>query len=261
MFDHIGINVKDVAASKEFYTTLLSSLGYRVKFELPEHQVYGFGSYKPSFWLAPGRDETRHSGPIHIAFAAKNRQQVDAFYKAGLKAGGKDNGPPGVRTQYHRFYYGAFIVDLDGHNVECVCHWPPALLWLTSWPAIIGAVGIYPYHELLTEQASSLEGCINIPAGSNMYNSLLMDISFPSMYATDLFTSSVLVGELIHICLIEFFLVSGRSCPPSTSAHHRHLYLPETDITSTFAKFDLVQIQIQHGSRFLLLFGRSLRTN
>ena len=142
MFDHIGINVKDVSAAHAFYTTLLAPLGYREIFALPEHEVYGFGSYHPGFWIMPGRDETRHSGPCHIAFSAKNRAQVRAFYEAGLKAGGKCNGPPGVRPQYHRWYYGAFVTDLDGHNVECVCHWPPTLIALMSWPAIAGYLGL-----------------------------------------------------------------------------------------------------------------------
>src|SRR5208282_6899021 len=105
MFDHIGINVHDVSAAKAFYTVLLAPLGYSVNFELPEHQVYSFGRFQPQFWLTPGRDASRHSGPTHIAFSAKNRPQVDAFHAAGLKAGGTCNGPPGVRKEYHRFYY------------------------------------------------------------------------------------------------------------------------------------------------------------
>jgi catechol 2,3-dioxygenase-like lactoylglutathione lyase family enzyme len=145
MFDHIGINVKDVPAANAFYATLLAPLGYREIFALPEHKVYAFGSYKPAFWIYPGRDETRHSGPCHIAFTASNRAQVDAFHKAGLKAGGACNGPPGVRAHYHRWYYGAFVTDLDGHNLECVCHWPPVLIALMSWPAIVGYLGISPY--------------------------------------------------------------------------------------------------------------------
>jgi len=141
MFDHIGIHVKDVAASKAFYTTLLGSLGYRVKFELPEQQVYAFGKMFPQFWIVGGCEETQPAKQPHIAFSAKNRAQVDAFYEAGLKAGGKDNGAPGPRKDYHKYYYGAFIVDMDGHKLECVCHWPPALIWLTSWPVIVGSLG------------------------------------------------------------------------------------------------------------------------
>jgi predicted lactoylglutathione lyase len=142
MFDHIGINVSDTVASKAFYSALLGSLGYSIKMEFPEHNVHAWGRFSPQFWIMPGRDSSRHSGPVHIAFAAKNRAQVDAFYAAGLKAGGKDNGKPGVRKDYHRFYYGAYIVDLDGHNLECVCHYPPVLIALMSWPAIVGYLGI-----------------------------------------------------------------------------------------------------------------------
>ena len=142
IFDHVGINVKDVAASKEFYTQLLAPLGYRCNFEMPEYQVYAFGHHKPQLWLMPGRDESRHTGPVHICFATWNRSQVDKFYEAGLKAGGKDNGKPGIRKDYHRWYYGAFITDPDGHNVEAVVHWPPLLLYMISWPAIVGYLGV-----------------------------------------------------------------------------------------------------------------------
>ena len=76
---------------------------------------------------------------------------MDAFHAAGLKAGGTCNGPPGVRSQYHRWYYGAFITDLDGHNVECVVHWPPVLLYMVSWPAIAGYVGGFSFLDVLTE--------------------------------------------------------------------------------------------------------------
>src|SRR5277367_4319986 len=102
MFDHIAINVQDVPASKAFYTTLLAPLGYTCNFSLPEHNLYAFGPrFKPQFWLMPGRDVTRHSGPVHVAFSAWSRAEVDAFHAAGVKAGGKCNGPPGVRGEYH----------------------------------------------------------------------------------------------------------------------------------------------------------------
>lgn len=82
----------------------------------------GFGaSEKPFFWLGESEDA---SGPLHIAFAAPNRAGVDAFYEAALKAGGTDNGAPGLRPHYHANYYGAFVLDLDGNNVEAVCHLP-----------------------------------------------------------------------------------------------------------------------------------------
>ena len=158
MFDHIGINVHDVPAAHAFYTTLLAAIGCREIFALPEHEVYGFGSYQPGFWIMPGRDETRHSGPCHIAFSAKNRAQVHAFHEAGLKAGGKCNGPPGVRAHYHRWYYAAFVTDLDGHNVECVCHLPPLLIALMSWPAIAGYFGLL-FLFFMADEKELLERC------------------------------------------------------------------------------------------------------
>ena len=152
MFDHISINVHDVPAAKAFYTVLLAPLGFTCNFSLPDHNVYAFGRFfKPQFWLMPGRDSTRHSGPCHIAFSASSRSQVDAFYAAGLKAGGTCNGKPGVRAQYHRWYYAGFITDLDGHNVECVCHWPPVVLWMVSWPAFAGYLGGFPPPSSLIE--------------------------------------------------------------------------------------------------------------
>lgn len=145
MFDHICIHVKDLSASKAFYTALLASLNYKVIFTLEDGSgVHAYGKYFPNFWLAPACQDSEkpHSGPCHIAFSASDRAQVDAFYAAGIKAGGKDNGPPGLRKSYHRFYYGCFLYDLDGNNVECVCHWPKAFLVLTSWPVVLGGIGM-----------------------------------------------------------------------------------------------------------------------
>ena len=145
MFDHICIHVKDLPASKAFYTTLLASLNYKVIMTLEDGSgAHAYGKHFPKFWLAPASQDSEKppSGPCHIAFSATNRAQVDAFYAAGIKAGGKDNGPPGLRKDYHRFYYGCFLYDLDGNNVECVCHWPTALLVLTSWPVLVGSIGM-----------------------------------------------------------------------------------------------------------------------
>jgi len=142
MFDHIGINVGSVPTSKAFYEPLLASLGYSIRMQFPEHELYAFGRHAPTFWLAPGRDPSRKSAVMHLAFSAVNRAQVDAFYAAGLKAGGQDNGTPGVRADYHRWYYGAYLLDPDGNNVECVCHYPPALIYAKSLPAIVGYVGM-----------------------------------------------------------------------------------------------------------------------
>jgi catechol 2,3-dioxygenase-like lactoylglutathione lyase family enzyme len=84
--------------------------------------VVGYGvPPKPDFWTAEG---TPNQPPVHIAFRADNRGQVDAFYQAAIAAGGKDNGPPGLRPHYHQDYYGAFVLDPDGHNIEAVCHTP-----------------------------------------------------------------------------------------------------------------------------------------
>jgi predicted lactoylglutathione lyase len=145
MFDHICLHVKDLPASKQFYTTLLASLDYKIVMTLEDGSgVHAYGSMFPRFWLAPACKEANKplSGPCHIAFTAKNRAQVDAFYAAGIKAGGKSNGEPGLRPEYHKNYYAAYLYDPDGNNIECVCHMPPVVLVLMSWPVIIGVTGL-----------------------------------------------------------------------------------------------------------------------
>lgn len=120
MIDHIGIAVSDYERSKEFYSKTLAPLGYELVMEV--HGAAGFGAHgKPEFWF--GRGEKAHTY-LHIAFAAKNREEVRKFYEAAIAAGGKDNGPPGIREIYHPSYYGAFVLDPDGHNIEAVCHLP-----------------------------------------------------------------------------------------------------------------------------------------
>ena len=120
IIDHIGISVSDADRSKEFYREALAPLGIEVLMEV--HGYVGLGKgHKPEFWFGAGDDVGR---PIHVAFVAENRAQVDAFYRAALEAGGKDNGPPGIREIYHPDYYGAFVLDPDGHNIEAVCHAP-----------------------------------------------------------------------------------------------------------------------------------------
>jgi catechol 2,3-dioxygenase-like lactoylglutathione lyase family enzyme len=125
MIDHTGLKVRDPAASRRFYEAALAPLGYRVMMEVPVEVtggrvVLGYGvPPKPDFWVAEGKPE---QPPVHVAFRAESRAQVDAFYRAALAAGGRDNGPPGPRPHYHRSYYGAFVLDPDGHNVEAVCH-------------------------------------------------------------------------------------------------------------------------------------------
>ena len=120
IIDHIGIAVSDAARSKEFYSRALAPLGIEVLMEVQGHVGLGRGT-KPEFWLAAREEDIR---PIHVAFVADDRAQVDAFHAAALEAGGADNGPPGVREIYHPDYYGAFVLDPDGHNVEAVCHSP-----------------------------------------------------------------------------------------------------------------------------------------
>lgn len=120
MLDHIAISVSDFANSKDFYQRALAPLGYVL---IMEHDVSGAGfgrDGKPDFWIQPGDP----SGPIHVALAADDRATVDAFHRAAVDAGARDNGPPGPRPEYHPTYYGAFVLDPDGNNVEAVCHRP-----------------------------------------------------------------------------------------------------------------------------------------
>src|SRR5437762_5795907 len=117
MLDHIGLSVSDMAKSKSFYQKALAPLGYEVVMDFGE--AVGLGSPgKPDFWIGAGKP----GSGIHVCFAADDRSIVDAFYKAAMAAGGRDNGAPGLRTQYHPTYYGAFVFDPDGNNVEAVCH-------------------------------------------------------------------------------------------------------------------------------------------
>jgi catechol 2,3-dioxygenase-like lactoylglutathione lyase family enzyme len=127
MIDHTGLQVSDPAKSRAFYDAALAPLGYRVLAEIPTQftggkVVLGYGvPPKPDFWLAEGEP---NRPAVHIGFRAASRAEVDAFYKAAIAAGGKDNGAPGPRPQYHEHYYGAFVLDPDGHNVEACCHDP-----------------------------------------------------------------------------------------------------------------------------------------
>jgi catechol 2,3-dioxygenase-like lactoylglutathione lyase family enzyme len=127
MIDHMGVGASNFSASKRFYDAALSALRYESVMEFtPEqsggYQGIGYGKDgKPFFWLS--NDGPRGTG-IHVAFAASDRAAVDAFYKAALSCGGRDNGAPGLRPHYHPHYYGAFVFDPDGINVEAVCHAP-----------------------------------------------------------------------------------------------------------------------------------------
>ena len=127
MLDHVGLPVSDYARSKAFYLRALAPLGYGLAIEVSPEQTGGgsqggFGPKgRPQFWI--GTDKPIQ-GKMHFAFVAKDRAAVRAFYDAALQAGGKDNGPPGLRPQYHADYYGAFVLDPDGHNIEAVCRLP-----------------------------------------------------------------------------------------------------------------------------------------
>lgn len=120
ILDHIGIGVTDLARSKAFYIRALAPLRIRVMLDLESWIGMGHKDHA-EFWF--GRVEAV-GAPIHVAFTARSRAEVRAFYDAALAAGGKDNGAPGLRPHYHADYYGAFVLDPDGHNVEAVCHAP-----------------------------------------------------------------------------------------------------------------------------------------
>ena len=120
-FDHIGFTVSDIARSKAFYAGALAPLGMTLVME-PAGRAAGFGkNRRPYFFLEADRPAVTQ---VHIAFEAPDRATVDAFHAAALEAGGTDNGGPGVREIYHPHYYGAFVLDPDGNNVEAVCHTP-----------------------------------------------------------------------------------------------------------------------------------------
>jgi catechol 2,3-dioxygenase-like lactoylglutathione lyase family enzyme len=127
MLDHIGLTVSDMERARAFYEVALRPLGLGVLMEVTAEQTggdahAGFGDGgKPYFWIGTGE---KGKGGIHVAFVAQTRAGVDAFYAAALKAGGRDNGAPGIRSHYHPNYYGAFVFDPDGNNIEAVCHGP-----------------------------------------------------------------------------------------------------------------------------------------
>lgn len=127
MIDHLGISVPDFAASMKFYLEALAPLGIGVVMNVPKEEsgapndFTGFGAEgKPFFWIGQG---VAPQG-MHLCFTAQSRAAVDAFYKAALANGARDNGPPGIRAHYHPNYYGAFVIDLNGVNLEAVCHKP-----------------------------------------------------------------------------------------------------------------------------------------
>jgi catechol 2,3-dioxygenase-like lactoylglutathione lyase family enzyme len=120
MLDHIALRVSDAARSKRFYQEALAPLGYTL---MLDHDISGAGfgrDGKPDFWIQSGDP----SGPIHVAFSSADRATVDKFHAAAINAGARDNGAPAPRPEYHPNYYGAFVVDPDGNNIEAVCHLP-----------------------------------------------------------------------------------------------------------------------------------------
>jgi len=140
MIDHVSLTVRDVAACKAFYDAAFAPLGIEIVHHVSAREsgtvaYMGYGprgdsrshqAGKPSFWIAGAEtpESPISAAPMHIAFVTRTRAEVDAFYAAAMAAGGKDNGPPGVRPHYHPNYYGAFVLDPDGRNVEAVCHAP-----------------------------------------------------------------------------------------------------------------------------------------
>jgi catechol 2,3-dioxygenase-like lactoylglutathione lyase family enzyme len=133
MIDHTGVNVSNFAKSRAFYVQALAAIGYELIKEFPpaagagaaaavegSTQVAGFGQPPMTdFWIASGKPNVP---PVHVAFRVSSRALVEAFYAAAIAAGGRDNGAPGIRAHYHPGYYGAFVLDPDGHNIEAVFH-------------------------------------------------------------------------------------------------------------------------------------------
>jgi catechol 2,3-dioxygenase-like lactoylglutathione lyase family enzyme len=130
IIDHVGFGVSDYERAKAFYAAALAPLGVSLLMEfgpdVTEGKVWacGFGrDGKPEFWIG---SDGKTTPPAHVAIEARSRAEVRALHEAALSAGARDNGAPGLRPQYHPHYYGAFVLDLDGHNVEAVCHRPEA---------------------------------------------------------------------------------------------------------------------------------------
>jgi catechol 2,3-dioxygenase-like lactoylglutathione lyase family enzyme len=120
ILDHIGLSVADFTRSRDFFDRALAPLDIASVMTFGTITGYGRGP-KPDFWIAQGGPDVRIT-PIHVCFVARSQAEVDAFHAAALAAGGRDNGGPGLRPQYHPGYYGAFVFDPDGNNVEAVFH-------------------------------------------------------------------------------------------------------------------------------------------
>ncbi len=127
MFDHVKFGVSDYAASKAFFLEALEPLGVAVVSEGPP--AYGAELCRPGDTVSLCIYQTDEKpAPLHLAFKAESRQQVDAFHRAALEAGGNDHGAPGLRPKYHANYYAAFVIGPDGHNIEVVCHEPEVVV-------------------------------------------------------------------------------------------------------------------------------------
>ena len=131
MIDHLTTYATDFDATKAFYDATLPSLGYPLQVEMvtewdpefPTRRLVAYGPGSACFWICEVR-ETDRATPRHMAFAAADRESVEGFYANALAAGGRDNGEPGPRPHYHKHYFGAFVLDPDGNNVEAVCRQP-----------------------------------------------------------------------------------------------------------------------------------------
>jgi catechol 2,3-dioxygenase-like lactoylglutathione lyase family enzyme len=132
MLDHVSLRVADYGRSKRFYQAALAPLGYTLAMEVDSGAGFRKG-FIPDFWVkqgevigfsgpSPSLDAGCGGPPVHVAFSSEDRAMVDLFYRAALAAGGRDNGAPGLRPHYHANYYGAFVLDPDGYNIEAVCH-------------------------------------------------------------------------------------------------------------------------------------------
>jgi catechol 2,3-dioxygenase-like lactoylglutathione lyase family enzyme len=126
IIDHVSLNVTDYGRSKAFYAQALAPLGITLVMEFGP--AAGFGRGKPELWIGGAKadfqteEQVEIITPIHVCLRARSRAEVDAFHVAALAAGGRDNGAPGIRAHYHPAYYGAFVLDPDGHNLEAVFH-------------------------------------------------------------------------------------------------------------------------------------------
>ncbi|MGF1490706.1 MAG: VOC family protein [Prochloraceae cyanobacterium] len=118
IIDHVGISVSNYDRAKEFYQTVLATLGYDLIQEIKGWTGFGKDNI-PQFWIG-GCDRINNS--THVAFVAENKEQIEKFYHAAIDAGAKDNGKPKIRQEYHYHYYGAFVIDADGHHIGAVCH-------------------------------------------------------------------------------------------------------------------------------------------